>query len=209
MTRTTTPADQHPDNPRRRQLLQGLALALGAGTAAQLAGGNALSTAMAFAPRADLAAAGELFNAPQMAALRTICDLVIPATEIPGAAEMDTHGFIDRQLKMVHAQSDQERAMRVLTSLDAAALKADGMDWNALAPERQLGLLDALDRGQRPFDGGQRADFKFLKGLVLFGYFTSEAGASMALKFDPVPGGFTGSIPYADVGKAWGPGGLY
>ena len=209
MTEPTNAPGTAPDDPRRRQLLKSLAVLLGAGTAAQLAGGNALSAALAFSPRADLAAPGRLFNAEQMAALRTICDLVIPATDIPGAADMDTHGFIDSQLLDVHPKANQDRALQVLTDLDTAALKADGKDWNALPADRQLALLDALDRGLAPFDQTQRGDFKFLKGLVVFGYFTSEAGATQALVFDPVPGGFTGSIPYASVGKAWGPGGLY
>jgi hypothetical protein len=199
------PAFDHPDSPNRRRLLQGLSVLLGSGAAAQLAGGNALSAALAWAPRENLAAPGQLFNAAQMASLRAICDLVIPRTDTPGAVDMDTHGFIDNQLLNVHSADDQARARDVLARLDEAA----GAPFHEQDTGRQLALLEALDRGQSPFDGPDRAGFKFLKGLVLFGYFTSEAGASQALDFDPVPGGFTGSLPYADVGKAWGPGGLY
>lgn len=200
-----SPHDNAPDNIDRRRLLQGLTVLLGSASVAQLTGGKALSSALAFSPRADLAAPGELFGARQMASLRVICDLVIPRTDTPGAVDMDTHGFIDHQLLHIHTPEEQAQAKRVLERLDA---EASGT-YATLDADRQHGLLDALDRGHSPFEAADRTDFKFLKSLVLFGYFTSEAGASQALAFDPVPGGFSGDFAYDRVGKAWGPGGLY
>lgn len=198
-----------PEDAKRRRLLQGLAVVLGSGTLAQLGGGQALSAALAWTPRAQATGPGQLFNAQEMASLRAICDHTIPRTDTPGAVDVDTHGFIDNQLKHVHEAANQQRARRVLARLQAVADARHAMAFSELSPELQRPLLEALDRGQAPFEDTDRGDFKLIKGLVLFGYFTSEAGATQVLAFDPVPGGFTGSIPYASVGKAWGPGGIY
>ncbi|MDU0353713.1 hypothetical protein RS130_07055 [Paraglaciecola aquimarina] len=43
-----------------------------------------------------------------------------------------------------------------------------------------------------------------LKALIVFGYFTSEVGATQALNYQAVPGGFKGSIPCDENTKSWG-----
>jgi hypothetical protein len=42
-----------------------------------------------------------------------------------------------------------------------------------------------------------------MKQLTLLGYFTSEPGATKALRYNPVPGKFEGCIPYKKGDKAW------
>lgn len=45
--------------------------------------------------------------------------------------------------------------------------------------------------------------FAMMKQLTLWGYFTSEPGATKALRYVPVPGRFEGCIPYKKGDKAW------
>jgi hypothetical protein len=42
-----------------------------------------------------------------------------------------------------------------------------------------------------------------LKELTLTGFFTSEVGATKALRYVAVPGKFEGSVPYTKGEKAW------
>jgi hypothetical protein len=42
-----------------------------------------------------------------------------------------------------------------------------------------------------------------LKELTTLGYFTSQPGATQALKYAAVPGPYKGDIPFSEVGKAW------
>jgi hypothetical protein len=42
-----------------------------------------------------------------------------------------------------------------------------------------------------------------MKELTLLGYFTSEVGATKALRYVPIPGRFDGCIPYKKGDKAW------
>jgi hypothetical protein len=45
--------------------------------------------------------------------------------------------------------------------------------------------------------------FKILKDYTLTGYFLSEVGATQALAYERVPGGFQGDLPLAANQKAW------
>ena len=42
-----------------------------------------------------------------------------------------------------------------------------------------------------------------MKELTLVGYYTSEAGATEELTYEPVPGVWEGCVPYEDIGSAW------
>ena len=41
-----------------------------------------------------------------------------------------------------------------------------------------------------------------LKEAVVFGYYTSQIGASQELGYSPVPGPYR-EVPFSDVGKVW------
>jgi hypothetical protein len=43
-----------------------------------------------------------------------------------------------------------------------------------------------------------------MKDLTLWGYFTSEIGATQALRFVEIPGRYEGCIPFAKGDRAWG-----
>jgi hypothetical protein len=51
-----------------------------------------------------------------------------------------------------------------------------------------------------PYD---QSFFKILKDYTLTGYFLSETGATQALAYERVPGGFQGDIPLKADQKAW------
>jgi hypothetical protein len=45
--------------------------------------------------------------------------------------------------------------------------------------------------------------FRMMKELTLLGYFTSEIGATKALRYIAVPGHYDGNVPYKKGDKAW------
>ena len=38
---------------------------------------------------------------------------------------------------------------------------------------------------------------------MTIGYFTSKPGATITLRYDPVPGDFKGCVPMKEIGRAW------
>jgi hypothetical protein len=190
--------------PNRRRILVALGALVGSAAAAHILGGNALSVAMAYSPKQDSAAtAGQVLSQSQMLQLRDICRLVIPATDTLGAADVDAHGFVDHQLFNCYPSDEQQEAVNILALIDKKAVQNFKKPFSNCQESEQLSLLTDLETPNQGFTSTDKKQFKFIKALIVFGYYTSKVGATMELNYLPVPGGFKGSIPYDSVGKAW------
>ena len=194
----------------RRQFLKSVTTMFGGAAIGSLLSGNAISVAMAYVPNADsILTDGKVFNRSQLKLLKQICAIVIPKTNTLGAAEVDTHGFIDNQLFHCHSKVEQEQAVELLNLINQTAEKSLSTIFLKLSAEQQFQLLTELDLGEKRFDQNQRKAFKVLKQHICFSYYTSEVGATQELRYDPVPGGFTGSIPYKKSDPSWATRGLF
>lgn len=141
---------------------------------------------------------------PDMLRLTAVlAELIIPATDTPGALAVNAHRVIDGVLGLCSPARDQQRFTRGLALVDAAARREFGKRFTALAPARQDALLRALDAGSAPFAAADRDFFVQLKSLTLFAYYTSEAGATRELSYAPVPGGYKGDVAFSSVGRRW------
>lgn len=189
---------------QRRSFLLGITALIGSAGAANLLGGNALSVAMAYQnnPK-SWQSAGRLLSQGQMHLLRDICQIVIPKTDTAGAADVDTHGFIDNQLVRCHPRWQQTQVVDLLVRIDAAANKRFAQAFTQVSQQQQLALLTSIEEADQEFGHDDSEHFAFLKQLIVFGYFTTEVGATKELAYLPVPGGFKGSIPYSSIGKSW------
>jgi len=201
-------------NESRRKFFRGLTMLVGSTAATVFLTGNSLSVAMAYSlePTSllnDPVSDGKVFSLLQLKRLQNICAIVIPQTDTLGAAEVNTHSFIDNQLFHCYESAEQEKMRGVLTLIDHVSNKQFSSAFVDLSQKQQFDLLTDLDLGQNNFDANQRADFKSLKQLICFGYYTSEVGASKELRYLAVPGGYTGSIPYKSTDASWGSRGLF
>ncbi len=183
----------------RRDALKGLALTVGAA-----ATGWAGRAAAATAPALDWTPAA--LTGDQARLVDAVAELIIPATDTPGARQAGVPQFIDRALANYCDKSQKDLLIGGLTRMDADARAAHGDVFVALKPEQQVAMLTAYDqeagvaKGQNP---GQPHFFAALEDWVTVGYFTSEPGATMALRYDPVPGAYHGCVPLAEIGRAW------
>ncbi|MEO0443507.1 MAG: gluconate 2-dehydrogenase subunit 3 family protein [Pseudomonadota bacterium] len=199
-----TQAPQPASDADRRWFLKRLTQTLGATGAAALLAGNSLSTALAYQPRKDSADhKGALLSASHMRLLHDICAVTLPRTDTPSAADVDCHGFIDHQLSTCHSTAEQQLTKDFLDALDARSRKTFNTAFVQLPREQQQQLLTQVER-KDGFNQAQYGAFKLIKWLMLFGYFTSEVGATQALAYQAVPGGFKGSIPAKADTKGWG-----
>ncbi len=190
-----TPDGVKPDQVRRATLMKIAALC-----------GLALSgEALAALPRpaATKAYNPVLLNPDALRLTAVLAELIIPATDTPGALAVGAHRVIDSLLGLCSPFGDQQRFIQGLAMLDAAAREQHAKRFTALSPARQTALLQALDTGSAPFTPEQRAFFVQLKSLTLFAYYTSEAGATRELNYLPVPGGYKGSVPLSKIGRRW------
>ena len=183
----------------RRDTLRGLALAVGVASTGWTE--RALAAA---APAPALAWTPTALTADQARLLDVVAELIIPATDTLGAREAGVPQFIDRALGDYYEKSQVEQLLDGLARMDVDARAAHGDAFITLTPEQQVALLTIYDQeGGIAREQGQAHFFPALEDMVTVGYFTSEPGATRALKYEPVPGAYHGCVPLAEIGRAW------
>ncbi|MEJ7660571.1 MAG: gluconate 2-dehydrogenase subunit 3 family protein [Hymenobacter sp.] len=85
---------------------------------------------------------------------------------------------------------DQKVFLTGLTQLDQDCQKMQGKAFLACDATQRRAFLTALDKQQKDFTQNQRKDdparyFRMMKELTLLGFFTSEPGATQALRYLP------------------------
>lgn len=174
----------------RRDALFGLSLTLAAGS-----GGYAWAQpALGWTPTALTAAQAQILD--------VVAELVYPKTDTPGAREAGVPQMVDKALQGWCDPMQAGFIKSGLDKLDADAKAAHGAGFVALTAAQQAALLARYDQeatAARP----KPHPFGALKDLMTIGYFTSKPGATVTLRYDPVPGDFRGCVPMKEIGRAW------
>lgn len=135
-------------------------------------------------------------DAHQNALVTEIAELIIPATDTPGARDVRINEFVDLVLTEWHTLEERDRFLAGLQALDARCRERLGSDFLALAPDQRATVLGELD-GTTGEPGTAEATFARLKQLTVVGYFTSERVMREVLADPIIPGRFDGCIPVA------------
>lgn len=174
----------------RRDALFGLSLTLAAG-----ASGYAWAQpVLAWTPTA--------LTPAQAQVLDVVAELIYPKTDTPGAREAGVAQMVDKALNGWLDPGQAGFIKDGLDRMDADARAAHGAGFVALTPAQQNALLTRYDQeavAARP----KPHAFASLKDLITIGYFTSRPGATVTLRYDPVPGDFKGCVPLKEIGRAW------
>ena len=178
---------------------------LGAGASASLLSANVLANAFRYhAAQPSVVTHDKLFSSSQLLVLREICDVVLPRTDTPSAGELDVHGFIDYQLVTCFGKWQQRAALHIVDRINHQSTRHYGKQFVDAELAQQTDLLVALEQQALDFTEKEQQQFAQLKSLMIFGFFTTEVGATQALNYQAVPGGFIGSVSYKALGKSWG-----
>jgi hypothetical protein len=168
----------------RRSFLRGSSVLLGS-----VALGQVL-TAFAATPRK-----ATFFAPGEFSALRAVVDVILPTTDSPSASAADTHYFIDLAIPACASAAAQKTFREGI----AGMVKSD---FAGRPAAEQVAWLKARAAADLPL-AYDDSFFKILKDYTLTGYFLSETGATQALAYEKVPGGFWGDLPLAPDQKAW------
>jgi Gluconate 2-dehydrogenase subunit 3 len=149
-------------------------------------------------------------NPHQDATVTAIADLIIPATETPGAKAVRVNEFIDHIVADWFFDDERARFLSGIAEVDARTQSLFQRNFVDASTEQQTEVLrllgdemaaaaDFVANGARGYRGSlpePETDFYFvLRGLVLTGYFTSEAGFTEQLHETIIPGRFDGCVP--------------
>lgn len=199
----------------RREFLQCAAILISGASASQL--GFSLSTEqqayLANAPNYNSAPV-DYFTPTQRGIVAAMSEVIIPRTDTPGAIDARVPAFIE--LMVANWLNDQERAIfgAGLLEIESRIPRDYGAPFDQLDAREQLQIMEdlesaAADSPWYAFGNSQReyiSDAPFicqLKELTIWGFFTSQEGASQVLRFDPMPMYFDGDVPLAPDESSW------
>lgn len=207
-THAAASSDQMHPPIDRREMLRRVALMFGGALSAPAVLG-VLSGCSAETPTTGAASppALQLLTPAQYEVVAAVADLMIPATDTPGALDVGVPAFIDRLLHDVYATEHQQRFLSGLAELIGAARAQSGRSFLELSgADRQTMVQATLSEALKANDGmppawEQRPFILMVRELTLLGFFTSEVGATQVLQYDPVPGAFEACLPLAETGN--------
>lgn len=158
---------------------------------------------------APVAAEAPVLDMDQVHLLDEVGETIVPATaQSPGAKAARVGRFMGVMVRDCYTPADQKVFMDGIDQLNEACGKQYDKGFLACTPAERTAFLNTLDKAQKAYTAAKKpADpahyFRLMKELALLGYFTSEVGATQALRYLPVPGRYDGNVPYKKGDKAW------
>jgi hypothetical protein len=168
----------------------------------------------------------DLFLADNVAFLDEVADTILPTTSSPGAKAAQVGHFMAVMVQDCYTTDDQATFLEGIGKLNDASDKKFSKKFMELTAQQRTDLLVDLDKEQKDYTTKKNKDaeadaakhkgekdykaayvpghyFRMMKELTLLGYFTSEIGATKALRYIAVPGHYDGNVPYKKGDKAW------
>ena len=200
----------------RRELLKMIALETGGA----VIGGEVFLTGCKSPGTADVG-----FTPANISLLDEIGETILPATSSPGAKAAEVGKFMQVYVTDCYTTRQQEAFTKGISAVDEASKKLNGKSFMESTPQQRQELLLKLDDEAREYDKKitveeqQQRDqakremkefepspshyYTMMKQLTLLGFFTSEVGATKALRHVAVPGKYDGALPYKKGDRAW------
>ena len=127
----------------------------------------------------------KVLSADQDATVTVLSELIIPATETPGAKAALVNRFVDAVLEDAD-ENGRKEFLRGLSWMDLKSKELYGADFRSATPAQQTELLTAIsdDKPATSADLMGREFFKAMKSLTITGYYTSEVGMKEELGDD-------------------------
>jgi hypothetical protein len=167
------------------------------------------------------------FTASNISLLDEVGETILPATSSPGAKAAQVGEFMKVYVTDCYTQESQDAFSKGIGELEEACKKMNSKGFMDCTPEQRKELLISLEKEAKVYNKAQeekdnpvweemkkqhkeydfvsspRHYYTMMKQLTLLGYFTSEAGATKALRNVPVPGRYDGALPYKKGDKAF------
>lgn len=161
----------------------------------------------------------QTLTAHQSELVIALSELIIPATDTPGAKAAQVNRFIDLMLTDWYPSKAVTRFQAGLDRVDPRAQEAFGTSFLEGSTEQRTQLLATLaDESQQANDAASNDDyeaeagggmydentippsfFPMLKEMTMVGYYNSEIGQNQELAYRMVPGRYDGCVPVEDV----------
>lgn len=128
----------------------------------------------------------------QLQVAADLAEVILPATDTPGAKDAKVERFIDSMVHEFYAPDERDLIINILGKLYESGFA----DLNFEEQNQFVSEFISVEENQ---------DFFLLfKQTTLMGFFTSEIGATEVLQYDPIPGEYSGCDSLEELGgKTW------
>ena len=143
--------------------------------------------------------------------LDEVAETILPATDTPGARDAAVGAFMARYSAACYPPEHIALLKSGIADIDARMQSLQGKGFRQANEAAKISLLTQIDRQAK--EHARLADaksgddsphyFTLMKQLTLYGFFTSEPGATRVARYRPVPGKYRGCIPYIDGETFW------
>jgi hypothetical protein len=144
--------------------------------------------------------------------LASLADTLIPGTDTPAASECGVVDFMIRMIDQGSSESVQNKFVDGVKNLEHQALSTYRKPFHECTTQQRVAILENVERDEEPWfelaGKVQRKVFgpsfpEMYRRLIVVGYFSSEAGATQALRYEHVPGRYIACQSYQPGQKAW------
>ena len=138
-----------------------------------------------------------------------IGETILPETPgSPGAKAAKIGEFMKVMVTDCYIASDQTVFLEGIIKLNDVAREMMSNDFMSLNAEEKTRFLEEVDKEANEFESSRERDtpkhyFTMMKELTLWGFFSSEVGATKALRYVETPGKWEACMPYKKGDKAW------
>lgn len=150
-----------------------------------------------------------LFSEADLAFLDEVGETILPATaKSPGAKAAKIGAFMQTIVTDCYDAEEQAVFLAGISKLKDLSQQQHQRSFLQLTAEEKTRLIAALDTEARIYSKNKLETepehyFSMIKQLTLWGFFTSEPGATEALRYVPVPGRYEGCVDYVKGDPAW------
>ncbi len=138
-----------------------------------------------------------------------IGETILPTTaSSPGAKAAGIGEFMKTIVTDCYEANDQKIFIGGINLLQTTSKQKFDKTFTELSAEEKHDFIVILDNESKEHSKNKKEEepahyFTMIKQLTLWGYFTSETGATKALRYVPVPGKYEGCIKYTKGDRAW------
>ena len=162
----------------------------------------------------------DFFSPEQRKVVAAIAQTIIPRTDTPGAIDAGVPHFIELMVAQWFNEEERDIFQEGLKDMGTRIPREYGQPFDQLSGEQQLSILEAMEEAasDSPWyaQGNIRrawvTDAPFIcqiKELTVWGFFTSEVGATQVLQYNVMPMRFDGHAPRTPGETSWAPFNFY
>jgi hypothetical protein len=148
--------------------------------------------------------AGSSFTPDDVAFFDEVAETILPRTDTPGARDAEVGAFIARYSQGCYTPEQLSALKAGIGALNGEMTTRFGVDFLQASPAQRTQALIDIDRAAHAWaqapgheaDGKTPHYFTLMKQLTLYGFFTSEPGATRVARYRPVPGKYKGVVDY-------------